>query len=187
MITEEKAIEALQNRLDSLTKISESQRFNEWKTRTMQTLAHIYGEKHTSYLALKGVHSFQYLDRTANAKSEASELLNGLIEDLKNFGFPKTNDYTSNGVNVLVNQHNTQNQSTNISIKLDFLIEILKDELKGHQVKELKEILKSNDEVNTKKIKFIDKIKSFGSDVASNILANLLTNPKVYEQLGGMM
>jgi hypothetical protein len=187
MITEEKAIEALQNRLDALAKISESQKFNEWKTRTMQTLAHVYGEKHTSYLALKDIRSFQYSDRTANAKSEASELLVGLIEDLKNFGFPKINDDRSNGVNVLVNQHNTQNQSTNVSIKLDFLIEILKDELKGYQVKELKEVLKSNDEVDVKKMKFIDKIKSFGSDVASNILANLLTNPKVYEQLGGMM
>ena len=88
MNTEEKAIEVLHKRLEALNKISESQRFNEWKTRTMQTLAHIYGEKHTSYSALKGIRSSQYSDRTANAKSESSELLNGLISNIENFGLP---------------------------------------------------------------------------------------------------
>ena len=58
--------------------------------------------------------------------------------------------------------------------------------VKVNSRKELKAILESSDEPEKKTKRFIDKIKSFGSDVASNILANLLTNPKVYEQLGGM-
>lgn len=187
MITAEKAIESLQSRLDGLAVVGDSQKFKEWKTRTLQTLAHIYDEKHTSYLALEEIHGFHYSDRTAEAKSEASELLYGLIENLKNFGFPKLNTPSNNGVHVQVNQHNNQNQTTNVSIQLDFLVEILKDELKGGQVKELKAILASDETPEEKKRSFIGKIKSFGSDVASNILANLLTNSQVYENLGGML
>lgn len=187
MVTAEKAIESLQSRLDALPKVSDSQKFNEWKTRTMQTLAHIYGENHSSYLTLKEIYGFRYSDRTASAKAEASELLSGLIENLQNFGFPKLNEGTTNGLNVQVNQHNSQNQSTNVTVQLDFLVEILKDELKGGQVKELKAIIESNDEPKEKRKNFIAKVKSFGSDVASNILANILTNPQVYEQIGGML
>jgi hypothetical protein len=53
-------------------------------------------------------------------------------------------------------------------------------------LEELKAILSSELDENEKKKNFFDKIKSFGSDVASNILASLMTNPAVYEQLGGM-
>lgn len=187
MITEEKAIGALQNRVDALLTITQSQKFNEWKTRTLQTLAHIYDVKHTSYLALKEIYGYNYVDRTPQAKSEAIELLNGLIEDLKNFGFPKPNDSSNNGLNVLVNQHNNQNQTTSISINIDFIIDVLKGELRNSEIEEVKEILESKEEGKEKKKKFIDKIKSFGSDVASNVLANILTNPQVYEKLGGML
>ena len=31
-----------------------------------------------------------------------------------------------------------------------------------------------------KKVKLIDKIKSFGSDIASNIVAGILTNPAIF-------
>jgi ABC-type ATPase with predicted acetyltransferase domain len=170
-----------------LKNVHGSQKFYEWKTRTKQTLAHIYGENHSCYLALEDIHGFHYSERTISAVNEASELLNGLIENLQNFGFPKINLSSNSGVNVNVNQNSNQNQSTNVSIHLDFLVEILKDELKGGQVKELKAIIESDDEPEIKKKSFIDKIKSFGSDVSSNILASLLTNPQVYEKLAGML
>ncbi|SFE90239.1 hypothetical protein [Flavobacterium xueshanense] len=188
MITDEKAIEALQKRLEALNKISESQRFNEWKTRTLQTLAHIYGEKHTSYSALKGIHSFQYSDRTADAKSEASELLNGLISDIENFGLPHlTEKNNTDALSFNVHQHNEQNQSTQVSINFEFIVEVLKGELRTSEIDELKEILEADIESKEKKKSFMEKIKSFGSDVASNILANILTNPQVYEQIGKML
>ena len=87
MITLEKAIEVLTSRLDAISQISIGQKFNEWKTRTLQTLSHIYGENHTAYKALEEIYSFHYTDRTFLAKDEAQELLTGLIENLENFGF----------------------------------------------------------------------------------------------------
>lgn len=59
--------------------------------------------------------------------------------------------------------------------------------MKGGQVKELKAILDGDEEPEKKKKSFFEKIKSFGSDVSSNILANVLTNPDVYTNIGGML
>jgi hypothetical protein len=187
MIELQKAIESLQNRLKVLSEIGDLQKFKEWKTRTLQTLAHIYGENHTSYKALEKVRGFSYSDRTREAKSEATELLSGLIEDLNNFGFPKQLIENNKGVNLHVNQQATQNQTTNFTFNLNHFVEAIKDELKGGQVKELKAILDSDEEPEKKKKSFFEKIKSFGSDVSSNILANVLTNPDVYTNIGGML
>lgn len=58
----------------------------------------------------------------------------------------------------------------------------LEDELTVSQLKDVKEIMKTNEPKEEKKKKVIDKIKSFGGDVASNILANILTNPNIWGQ-----
>ena len=48
-------------------------------------------------------------------------------------------------------------------------------------MKELKEVLDENKEDAEKARKgIIEKLKSFGSDVASNIVANILTNPVIW-------
>jgi hypothetical protein len=187
MITTEKAIESLQSRLVALKSVHNSQRFNEWKISTLATLAHVFGETHSHYKSLEKIHGFHYSDRTNSAKSETTELLNGLIENLKNFGFPKERENPNNGVVVSVNQSNKQSQSTQVSISFEFFIEVLRGELRTSEIEDIKEILESNLDPKEKKKSFVDKIKSFGSDVASNILADLLTNPEVYNQLGKML
>ncbi len=73
----------------------------------------------------------------------------------------------------------TQNQETKISLNL--IIDSIQDELTGKQLKELQKIIESKDvDVNEKKTKIVDKLKKFGTDVASNILAGILTNPNIY-------
>jgi len=49
--------------------------------------------------------------------------------------------------------------TTKVIIELDSIIEILKDELKGSQIKELKSILASNESSDEKKKTFVEKIK----------------------------
>lgn len=188
---EEKIIELLKSRLDSINQIQNGQMFNQWKGRTIQTLAHIYGESHTCVKALNNIHGFHYVDRVLQAKSEASELIKGLIENVEFFGVDSitkgNTDKKSDQLSVNVSQNNNQNQSTNITFNLELFVEAVKDELKGGQVKELKAILDSDEEPEQKKKSFIDKLKSFGSDLASNILANVMTNPQVYDQIGGLL
>ena len=82
----------------------------------------------------------------------------------------------SSAVTVNVNQSQTQNQSQEINIFIDAIA----DELTGKQYKELKSIAQENPNPENSKRKIAEKLKSFGGDVLSNIVANIVTNPSVW-------
>ncbi|MCJ8288360.1 MAG: hypothetical protein HRT58_21945 [Crocinitomicaceae bacterium] len=191
MITKEQAITSLQKKLELIQVLGTVEDFNKWRQSTKMTLISIYGATNERVLELSRIEAYRDFgfggtERVLEAKDEAQSFIGGLIEDCKDFGLLQKVDSKKDGVNVNVNQYNNQNQSTNVNVNLELFIEAIKDELKGGQVKELKAILDGDEEPEQKKKSFVEKIKSFGSDVASNILANVLTNPQVYEQVTGM-
>ena len=87
-------------------------------------------------------------------------------------------------INNTINNSNCQSQSQEQSIAINMFYEAIKDNLTGKQVKEIKEILTeaANDKEQARK-SIIEKLKSFGSDVASNIVANIITNPMIWSCL----
>ena len=92
----------------------------------------------------------------------------------------KTKEQTGKGVSVITNVNNTnsQTQSQEQSFAIDMFLEAIKDDLTGKQIKELKEVLtESGNDAEKARGGIIEKLKSFGSDVAANIVANILTNP----------
>jgi hypothetical protein len=81
--------------------------------------------------------------------------------------------------NINISQHQEQTQSQKQSV--DIFLEAIKDDLTGKQVKELKQIVvDANNDLIKAKPKLIEKISSFGIDVTSNIVANILTNPVIW-------
>lgn len=58
--------------------------------------------------------------------------------------------------------------------------DLIKNELTGKQVKEIEDVLKEDTSPGDKKLKVLQKLKSFGSDVASNIVASVLTNINLF-------
>ncbi|WP_347394725.1 peptide chain release factor 1, partial [Parabacteroides leei] len=88
------------------------------------------------------------------------------------------NNKTDNSIHVNVNQ--SQEQSQEQSLAIDIFIEAIKDELTGKQQKEIKAIIENESDPVQAKNRLIDKIKSFGSDVASNVIANIITNPAIW-------
>jgi hypothetical protein len=192
MITSEIAIEAMLEKLEEMKTVDNSGHFNIWRNTTIGTLKRIVPQNITIINQLDSLRASAPIgngDYTSSAKKGAKILLESLIGDLKKFGIEEIRNLTNDkpSLNVNVNQHNNQTQSTSVTINIDFLIEILKGELRTSEIDEVKEILESEDEPKEIKRKFIDKIKSFGSDVATNILANILTNPAIYEQMGRML
>ena len=83
----------------------------------------------------------------------------------------KDSQIIDKSVNVHVNQTQSQQQSQS----LDLFMDIIKDELTGKQYKEIKEIVKTESNPSLAKTKLVDKIKSFGVDVTSNIISNIIT------------
>ena len=191
MITTEVAIEAIKEKIVSLKSVRDSGQFYTWRKSTIGTLKRVVPNNttifnHLNEIVVSSPFGGDFYD---SGKLESESLLESLILDIQRFGFEESvkKNIDADKIHVSVNQNNSQVQSTNVSINLNLLLDAFKDELRKSEIEELKEILESADEPKTKKKNFFDKIKSFGSDVASNILANILTNPMVYEQIGKML
>lgn len=180
------AIKAIEHKIELLSKTRTTKDFNTWRKGIVLTLINIYSEKDRRIQTFERLRSFNgYQEYLSEAKVEANNLLNSIIKDIQDFGIIKSSiESKEGGINVNINQSNTQNQSTNVNIDLNIVLDVLKSGLRDYEFEELKEILESKEEPKEKKKKFFDKIKSFGVEVSSNILANLLTNPMVFEQLG---
>jgi hypothetical protein len=157
-----------------------------WQGKVINILVRVYGENSIQEEQVKNIVYKKYASYSINAESfgggnnlglcenQASEVINGFISDLETFGLPVPKVKESNGINISLNQ--TQNQTVNLNL----ILESIKEELTGKQTKELDEILKCEEEPEAKKIKVLGKLKSFGSDVLSNIIANIITNPAIY-------
>lgn len=117
-------------------------------------------------------------------KNDHPQLLNTLKAMLK---YPQKNKPTISenkkeniGVSIYNTNTQSQNQSQEQKILQEIFIEAIKDDLTGKQQKELRAILDEHkDDVEKAKPKLVNKMLSFGKDVASNILANILTNPNI--------
>ena len=99
----------------------------------------------------------------------------------------KNNKVLKQSANINIHSNisstNTQSQSQNQEIKI--LLKSLEDELSVSQLKELKQVVEEeNGDLEKAKPKLMDKIKSFGVSVASNIIANIITNPTIWSSLG---
>jgi hypothetical protein len=80
-------------------------------------------------------------------------------------------------LNVTVNNNNTQSQNQEQSMVVQQFLDAFRDELTGRQLKELRSVIaESDNDLHKAKPKIIDKLMEFGGNVASNILATLLTN-----------
>jgi hypothetical protein len=86
-------------------------------------------------------------------------------------------------INVTTNINNTNNQSQSQeqSLAVQLFIEAIKDDLTGRQTKELKAVVEEADnDLQKARPGILAKLKEFGADVASNIVANILTNPMIW-------
>lgn len=122
------------------------------------------------------------LIKLSDVKSTIKGLIQNVISEIEHFNLP-TMKQSKIDRSININNHNTNNNTQNLTVDLEFLKELFKDNLTGKQFKELQEILAEDNDSTVSTSKLIDKIKNFGGDVASNIVAGLLTNPQVYSAL----
>ena len=85
----------------------------------------------------------------------------------------------SNGPSVVINNNNSQSQ--NQVLNVDLFTKAIEDVLTVSQIKELKKVVEEEGgNVEKAKPKLIEKLKSFGEDLSSSIVANILTNPTIW-------
>ena len=96
----------------------------------------------------------------------------------------ENNEKEEKRINIAINNTNNQSQSQEQSFAINMFLEAIKDDLTGKQIKEIKQVLdESRNDKEKAKNGIISKLKSFGSDVAANIVANILTNPAIWNGL----
>jgi hypothetical protein len=180
-----KALEEISN-----PQISNQYHLGAWQAKAINIVSRIYGDDSKQENQINKIDFKKYPSMRFNGVStgggnnsvecsgQAKDLILGIIDDLKTFGIPEIkNKESDSGINISVNQ--MQNQSVNINI----VLESMEDELTGKQMKELKKILKGKDKPEEKKKKILGKLTEFGSNVASNVLSTILTNPAILGSL----
>ena len=185
-MTEANNIEIIRKQINSLD--DELFDMNTWVMTTDNYLKNIWGNdtpKSKQLYAICNTMSAGMFGASENDvvkfKSQWKNLLNGYIIELENLKKPETNKRTGmNSINLTVNQNQTQSQeqTQKQTIDIEVIINALKDELTGKQLKELDSIIKEP-ESSDKGKKVVEKILSFGLNVTAGILGNILTNPQI--------
>ena len=114
---------------------------------------------------------------------EAFAALPTIIPDNRTTQITDKKGKGKDAINVIttINNSNSQSQSQEQSLAVELFIEAIKDDLTGRQIKELKSVVaEADNDLQKARPGVLAKLKEFGADVASNIVANLLTNPMIW-------
>lgn len=162
-----KEIKILQNQINKLGEKHFD--FEAWKEYSLLILARIFGNNDPKVKQLKQIefeyNSWSLRDASGNqsyeesSKKLASEILQAAIDELDLYGVP----INMNKDSVLVQE----------------LVNIILDEMKGSQVKSLKSILSSNENITEKQRLVEDLIKDLGENSSIEILSKILTNQQL--------
>lgn len=108
----------------------------------------------------------------------------GVLESVKAIPSKIDGSKTKPGKAPSVVINNTNSQSQNQVLNVDLFTKAIEDVLTVSQIKELKKVVvEEGGDVEKAKPKLIEKLKSFGENLSSNIVANLLTNPTIWTSL----
>ncbi len=116
-------------------------------------------------------------------------LCDTIIAEVKALGIPTRKGLNDKSVNVntTVTQSQEQRQSQQQDVIVKILLEAAKDELTGKQRKELLAIAEETLDPQEARKSIFTKLKEFGEDVAANIVANIITNPQVWQNIGSLL
>jgi hypothetical protein len=188
----EKYIELLKRQLQELDKIGTNPAtvsewsfgVEAWKSSTIAILERIFGQESRKIkeierielrrsVSLKGPDSYHI----ATVKETGHAILSACIAEIETLGSP---NQIYNGEKQGINLTVLQSQENKQTIKLDIIVNELRKELTGSQLDEIQQILDSKDKPAEKKNKTVEKLKEFGINTLSNIIAGILTNPSIY-------
>lgn len=167
-------------RLYSVYRLSDESTFQTWKNRCLRLIEVHFKQGNALDDFKAAIQSFEKSCNNPIHMHDMIGILKSLSEIQTAFEFPTEASRPVSPVTVNVVQNQSQNQNQTIAIFLDSI----KDELTGKQLRELREIIEEESDQAKAKTKIWDKVKSFGVDVLSNIVTNLITNPNIWSSLG---
>ena len=165
-------------RMFDVYKVEDETRYQTWKSKSIRFLNVNFKDDTESTAFVEAANSFDKSHYTPKYLKEMVGILISFKEIPDNIKRKENVKQTPpSAVTVNINQSQTQNQEINL------FIEAISDELTGKQYKELQSIAQEDSNPDTSKQKIVEKLKSFGGDVLSNIVANIITNPSVWNSM----
>ena len=162
----EKEIELLEQQIERLDKKDFD--LEAWKKYTIVILSRIFGDRDSKIKLIDKLDyefsSWSLRDASGNESYEkgtkklAREILQAAIDELKAFGLPEIPEEKSDET-------------------VTDLLNILLDELKGSQVRQLKIVLRSKDSKEEKKRMIKEILEGLGEYVTYDVLTNMLMHP----------
>lgn len=161
--------------------IKKDTEFQLWKNRCLRLLEVNFRSDGSLVLFKDALNAFEKNDYDPKYMIDMIGVLKACVEipNVKSEISDKAIGESTSPITINLNQNQTQTQV----IALDIFLESIRDEIPGKHFKELKAIAKEEPNPEKAKSKILDKVKSFGSDVLSNIVANIITNPDVWSGL----
>lgn len=141
--------------------------FQEWVQKTTRFL-------HTHYRGDIMIEEFEEIASQSPSPKGHDKLL-AILKAFKEIPQTITTPKEVQNGGVVITNSNSQSQNQQQAANI--FLEAISDELTGKQVKELKAALA--EEKGGKKGPLVEKVKSFGLDTLSNIVANIVTNPAI--------
>lgn len=164
-------------RMYDVYKVENESQYQTWKSKSMRLLNVNFKDGMESKAFAEAAKSF---DKSHYAPKYLKEMVGILVscKEIPNHvkQQKEAKQEPPSAVTVNVNQSQSQNQTQEINI----FLESIADEITGKQYKELKSIAQEEPNPEKSKQKIVEKLKSFGGDVLSNIVANIITNPSVW-------
>ncbi|MBQ8152960.1 MAG: peptide chain release factor 1 [Prevotella sp.] len=162
----------------SVYQLADESVYERWKNIVIRFLSTNYPDDISSSDLRKAAEEFEkkYYSPTSMKK------MLGILEAFKAIPTPITSVRGKTTPSIVINNSNSQSQEQ--SQNFDFLIKSIEDAFTISQLKELRQIVnEENGNLEKAKPKLMEKIKSFGSNLASNIVANILTNPVIWSSI----
>jgi len=162
-----KEIKLLQQQIDKL--YAKDFDFEAWKKYSLLQLARIFGDNDPKIAQMKGIefefNSWSLRDASGNESYEegskrlAKEVLQAAIDELDIYGLP--------------------NLSGTGQVSENEILTVILDEMKGSQVKELKAIVRSDENISEKKRRIRELFEDLGEQALLEIITNIVSNPKI--------
>ncbi len=162
------SLKKVESRLMSWYEYTNHGAFQEWVQKTTRFL-------HTHYRGDIMIEEFEKIASQSPSPKGHDKLL-AILKAFKEIPQTITTPKEVQNGGVVITNSNSQSQNQQQAANI--FLEAISDELTGKQVKELKAALA--DEKGGKKGSLIEKVKSFGLDTLSNIVANIVTNPAIW-------
>lgn len=159
-----------------------------WQRKAKESITLYFGEN--DYHTIEFIETIPTNWTGLNYKREFERIVSDSIANVEAFAglldeTPNIKEIVQNAkeatspITINVSQSQTQSQS----VAIDIFLESIKDEIPGKYFKELKAIAKEEPDAAKARSRILDKVKGFGEDVLSNIVANIITNPTIWSGL----